>query len=136
MELWVYKSGETGIHTYTNDPVKQEKYREQGYIVDTVENVMALILEVENKKWLSDPWKEITATFYEDKLCELPPAKWETVDNVTIFRCCEDLVWCSIAAHYAKYKGKHYWRYLRYPVDYTEVAKEVKEAYNASKHNA
>jgi len=87
---------------------------------EAVENIR----RIEDEK-LIKPFVEITEDEYTEMLECLPPEKWQTVDDVNIFRMSEYTMG-NITGHYASYEGKYYMALRRTTVDYAEIAKEIK----------
>lgn len=134
--LWVYKKGDTGLLTILPDGKTcpySKKTREEfenlpDVIIDTPDNVVALIKEVTHLRFLCDPWKKITKKNWDTALGDVPPERWSTVDGVNIFRSGEATSG-TISAHYAHdYESDTYWcNYRELFCKYEDIAKEIKE---------
>lgn len=145
IEKVIYKDGETGIKsTVYMDKNGIERVAYTGYLRGLDKDVTLSDYLMENKeaaclpfdealKRISEaeegiyikPWTEITEEVYMEALECLPPEKWQTVNEVNLFRMSEYTTG-SITAHYATF-GKRYFTANRRTSDsYQKMSEEVK----------
>jgi hypothetical protein len=71
------------------------------------------------------PWIEIDKDAWYYALEVLPPVKWQTVNEVNLFRMSERQI-ADITAHYATYNGRYFMAYRRTSHKYADLANEIK----------
>ncbi len=140
----IYKKGETGIQTtvtnglchYTGylrglekDLTVEEYLKEKGpeYVYISMDEAMEHIENAQSAAYVK-PWEPITEEQWDTALNELPPEKWESTNEVNIFRCCEyyDGLYTS---HYATFRGSYYTGMRKITEKYNKIADEIKATF-------
>ena len=145
IEKVIYKDGETGIQStvymdkegieriaYTgylrglpNDLTLHEYLIEgNGMICLPFDEALKRISEAEEGIYIK-PWTEITEEVYMEALECLPPEKWQTVNEVNLFRMSEYTTGI-ITAHYARFDGRYFTANRRTSDAYQKMSEEVK----------
>ena len=95
-----------------------------GFVCIPLEDALDQIHEVLETTYIK-PWKEIDEDAWTYALEVLPPVKWQTVDEVNLFRMSEHQI-ADITAHYAAYNERYFMAYRRLPQEYTDLANKIK----------
>ena len=116
----------SGQYTVDNKDMTVTQYFEcDPYcVLITLDEACSLIGKLEDER-LIKPFIEIAEERYNEMLECLPPQKWQTVDEVNIFRMSEYET-SNITGHYVSYNGKFYSANRRTSTAYAEIAKEIK----------
>lgn len=134
-KLVIYKKGELHLQTtVTNgfcdftDGKRPETYLDElgpGFACIPLDQALNLISRAENEKYLDMPWREINEEQWNDWLEVLPPEKWQSVNEVNIFRFCEREIG-NVTRHCAQYQGRFFTSYRRTTENYKYMAAQIK----------
>ena len=111
----LYKEGDTSIYTVLND---NDCCIYSGENIKTIQkennNIKKMTfpealekINIELKNKYSDKWKRITKEKYWEMLEVLPPKKYGSVGNATMFAMSEFMESCY-TEHFIEYKNKYY----------------------------
>ena len=134
-ELVIYKKGELRLHTtvtngfcdYTGGK-RPEAYLDElgpGFVCIPLGQALSLIRRTENEKSLDMPWREINEEQWNEWLEVLPSEKFQSVNEVDIFRLCERQI-RKITLHCAQYRGRFFSSYQRTTESYKHMAAQIK----------
>jgi len=109
----------------------KQDYLNEEYIVAEWEKIEKLIEKNENEQLLTS-WESIKEEDYYRALEELPPLKWENVENASFFMC-KEAYSSNIHAVYCEYNCRFYATMRRTTTSYSEMLKEIKSMIESGK---
>ena len=120
--------------TFPDNEYWQNRITETQAILDAGFSVLPyeIWLNKKNKSYTDRPIKEITAEEYNDALDILPPIRWCTIDNITMF-CMSEMYDGSITSQYARdnQTGEYYTKLVDIYDQSTWIHKALKGDNNA-----
>ncbi len=137
--LAVYKPGDLFLKTtiegdkvhYSNLTLEEYKASlDPDVLILPIDDAVNLLRQEQDKQLITE-WTKITKKQWDEALDCLPPEKWEVVNGVEFFRCCE--YHCSnITSHYAHHRGKRFTALRRISTSYADLANEVKDKWHSA----